>query len=75
VTDAGHAGTELLSRGVESVAAPIDGGAPKAAAVVWAKNSRVQEHGKDLSLTLRRERTERRCRVMMSEEHRVVRLD
>jgi len=42
--------------------------APKAAAVVWVKNSEVQEHGaKDLSVILRRERTEGRWRVMMTE--------
>jgi len=50
--------------------------APKVATVVWVENSKVQEHGawvKDLSVTgtLRRERTEGRWRVMLSEE-RVV---
>jgi len=52
--------------------------APKVATVVWVENSKVQEHGglvvKDLSVTLRRVRTDGRWRVMMSEE-RVVRLD
>jgi len=42
--------------------------APKAAAVVLEENSKVQERGgkKDLSVSLRRERTEGRCRVMTS---------
>jgi len=47
--------------------------APKAAAVVWVNNSKVQEHGgkKVLSVILRRERTEGRWRVMMTEEREV----
>jgi len=47
--------------------------APKAAAVVLEENSKVQENG-GFAVSLQRERTEGRCRVMTSEE-RVVWLD
>jgi len=65
----GQASTE------ESGAVPSDGGAEGCHSCLGRE---FQSTGawwvKDLSVSLRRERTEKRCRVMTSEE-RVVRLD
>jgi len=65
------------SRGVESLAGPSDGGVEGCRSCLgreFQSRPTGAEWVKDLSVTLRRERTEGRCRVMMSEE-RVVRLD
>jgi len=67
--------TGQVDRGAESVAVPSDGGAEGCRSCLGRE---FQSTGawwvKNLSVTLRCERTEGRCRVIISEE-RVVRLD